>query len=170
MDIPDKRHPECPDVHLGGCPKCRRLWERDLARSPKPATEKLASSSAAEQRPVKSRVVGSNPTSSAKNRVDVLGAVTVLPQTLHVSTHCDPENFDGTSAERDDTSEAEDEDAVSEGVEGSIKPDRLAVALSGAEKQRRYREKHGAVYRKREAARQKDRRAKIRGSPKSPEE
>lgn len=30
MDIPDKRHPECPDVHLGSCPNCRRLWIRDL--------------------------------------------------------------------------------------------------------------------------------------------
>lgn len=23
------RHPDCPDVHIGICPKCRRLYERD---------------------------------------------------------------------------------------------------------------------------------------------
>lgn len=26
---PKTRHPECPDVHMGVCPKCRRLYERD---------------------------------------------------------------------------------------------------------------------------------------------
>lgn len=29
MDIPAYRHPDCPDVHLGSCPTCKRLWERD---------------------------------------------------------------------------------------------------------------------------------------------
>lgn len=31
MDI---RHPECPDVHLGVCPKCRRLYARDTSSEP----------------------------------------------------------------------------------------------------------------------------------------
>jgi Zn-finger nucleic acid-binding protein len=30
MDIPNRRHPRCPDVHLGLCPKCRRLWAAEL--------------------------------------------------------------------------------------------------------------------------------------------
>lgn len=52
--------------------------------------------------------------------------------------------------------------AIEEGVEKSAK--------SAADRQRRYREKHGDAYRAREQERMKRRRAKIRGSPASPEE
>ena len=39
MDIPERRHPKCPNVHVGSCPECRRLWIRDAEsqRSESPA-------------------------------------------------------------------------------------------------------------------------------------
>lgn len=54
------RHPECPDVHLGSCPKCERLWKLD----------RLERSSAVEQRPLKSSVAGSTPAAPTKEVQD----------------------------------------------------------------------------------------------------
>lgn len=76
-----------------------------------------------------------------------------------------------------------DEGGVGSGVDqGGSKSARIEVAksavagavkreaLSAADKQRRYREKHGDAYREREKGRMKRRRARIRGSPPSPED
>ena len=36
---PTQRHPECPDVHLGVCAKCRRLYARDDRLGEQPRDE-----------------------------------------------------------------------------------------------------------------------------------
>ena len=53
------RHPDCPDVHLGSCPKCERLWKLDTATSVDVAQRQ-------ERRSPKPRVEGSSPSVGAK--------------------------------------------------------------------------------------------------------
>lgn len=86
------RHPDCPDVHLGSCPKCERLWKRDAARQ------------------------GSVHEQSAVGAVDA--------------------GSPGQSA---------DPSSVPLEVSGSGAPSK---ALTPAEKQRRYRQRHGDRVRK----------------------
>lgn len=38
---PEVRHPDCPDVHLGVCSKCRRLYERDRKNAKSSALAKM---------------------------------------------------------------------------------------------------------------------------------
>ena len=33
MEYPNVRHPDCADVHLGLCPKCRRLYDKDRRKA-----------------------------------------------------------------------------------------------------------------------------------------
>lgn len=42
---PTSRHPDCPDVHIGVCPTCRRLYARDESREPPIKHEAVADAS-----------------------------------------------------------------------------------------------------------------------------
>lgn len=126
------RHPECPDVHLGECPKCKRLYGRD----------RLERSSAVERRPVKSQVEGSSPSAPAKSSgpTDKAKAGEVVS----------------------DAGEKSDEPRPLQPSRGGERVVETPKALTPAQKQKRYRERHGDEYRKREAERQKRRRARLK--------
>lgn len=94
----------------------------------------------------------------SKPVIAVIRAEEIPTPVVKMSVQHDPNSFgEVKKPERIEVAKA----AIDEGAQKS--------AMSAAKKQRRYRENH-PEYREREAERHRARRAKIRGSPKSPEE
>lgn len=46
----DRRHPDCPDVHMGSCPNCRRLYERDKRSAESSVAEDIPDATEAAER------------------------------------------------------------------------------------------------------------------------
>ena len=84
------RHPECPDVHLGSCPKCERLWKRDH----------LKRSSAVERRAVNPQVEGSSPSATKSERLDRARKALTRAEISRRQRERDPEGYRKRNRER----------------------------------------------------------------------